>query len=142
MRDIKMSNILAFLVLLIATTLCPITADAQSSNTGIKVGDNYGVPSEGNMTLSGMSENMVINTLVDRVKSGGEILYGGRHKITVGRGSLFLDGERINVLNPKDGTPGGLRHSRALSKLIIKKFYGVSSKSKYTMKQYGYPEDL
>lgn len=142
-KDIRLSNILAILVLFIATTvLCPINASAQSSNTGIKVGDNYGVPADGTLTMTGLTENLVVNSLVDRARSGSEILYGGNQKIVVSKGTLFLNGERINVLNPKDGNPGGLRHSRALAKLIIKKFYDIESRSKYTMKQYGYPDNL
>ena len=143
MNNIKTSNILALLLLFITTTLfSPITLNAQSSNTGIKVGDNYGVPADGTLTMSGLTENLVVNSLVDRARQGSEILYGGNQKIVVGKGTLFLNGERIKVLNPKDGNPGGLRHSRALAKLIIKKHYSIPSRSKYSMKQYGYPDNL
>ena len=103
----------------------------------IKVGENYGDPSKGELTMKNATPAQVISNLVNKA-SPNDIIEIPGHTLQVGKGVLILDGTKIAVLNPKTGKSGNLGHSRALARRLIGRQFHVTSRSKYSLKDYGY----
>ena len=122
------------LITLLFLTSLLLSVQAQT----IKVGNNIGNPSSGELIMTNATATFVINSLVKKAKAGDSIEFPG-HVIVMQKGNITLDGNVISVINPKSMKEGNLSNSRSLTILLLKRQYNVdSSRSKYTLEDYGY----